>query len=237
VQANCPQCAQRIAIDDSKVPDRPFNVRCPKCQSVVKLPGKGAAEAPAAAPPPAPSAAPMTATPTTSVPALTDDVRAQLMSQLKKEMNTGGEEGSVEKALVVFPDPSQGAGIAQTLARIGYGVETVEDFDEGARQLEQGAYAIVVTARVGAQPGKPESLYQRMQRLSPEARRRVFIILVGDEFRSGDSTQGFATLADLVLHTKDAASADGYIKAYQAARRRLFQPMEEARKRVENAVI
>jgi predicted Zn finger-like uncharacterized protein len=243
VQANCPQCSQKIAIDDAKVPDRPFSVRCPKCQGVVKLPGKAAAEAAAApAPPPAAAPSPAPAPPASpaaagSVPAMTDEVRAQLMAQLKKEMSTGGEEGGVEKALVVFPDPSQSAAIAQTLARIGYGVETVEDFDEGARQLEQGAYAVVATARVGSTPGKPESLYQRMQRLSPEARRRVFIVLVGDEFRSGDSTQGFATLADLVLHTNDAATADGYIKAYQAARRRLFQPMEEARKRVESAVI
>ena len=246
MQANCPQCSQKIAIDDAKVPDRPFSVRCPKCQGVVKLPGKAAAEA-AAAPapaPPAPSPAPAPPAPPApsaatagSGPAMTDEVRAQLMAQLKKEMNTGGEEGGVERALVVFPDPSQAAAIAQTLTRIGYGVETVEDFDEGARQLEQGAYAIVATARVGATPGRPESLYQRIQRLSAEARRRVFIILVGDEFRSGDSTQGFATLADLVLHTNDAATADGYIKAYQAARRRLFQPMEEARKRVESAVI
>jgi predicted Zn finger-like uncharacterized protein len=233
VQANCPQCSQKIAIDDAKVPDRPFSVRCPKCQSVVKLPGKAAAEAAS------PTYTPSPATPPAVPPAapMSDEVRSQLMAQLKREMHTGGEEGGVEKALVVFPDASQAVGIAQTLSRLGYGVETVEDFDEGARMLEQGAYAIVATARVGAQPGKPESLYQRMLRLSPEARRRVFVVLVGDEFRSGDSTQGFATLADLVLHTKDAPAADGYIKAYQTARRRLFQPMEEARKRVENAVI
>jgi len=245
VQANCPQCSQKIAIDDAKVPDRPFNVRCPKCQNVVKLPGKGAAEAPAAAPAPAPAAPPPSSTPmqasltgsVPSIPAMAEDVRAQLMAQLKREMHTGGEGGAVETALIVFPDQAQGVGISQSLARLGYGVETVDDFDEGARRLEQGAYAVVATARVGAQPGKPESLYQRMLRLSPEARRRVFVILVGDEFRSGDSTQGFATLADLVLHTNEAGTADGYIKAYQTARRRLFQPMEEARKRVETAVI
>jgi predicted Zn finger-like uncharacterized protein len=242
VQANCPQCSQKIAIDDSKVPDRPFSVRCPKCQGVVKLPGKGTAEAAAAPAPapvahaPAPAPAPPAA-PAAGGPAMSDEVRTQLMAQLKKEMNTGGEEGTLERALVVFPDASQAAGIAQTLSRLGYGVETVDDFDEGARQLEQGAYSIVATARVAATPGKPESLYQRILRLSPEARRRVFVILVGDEFRSGDSTQGFATLADLVLHTQDAPTADGYVKAYQAARRRLFQPMEEARKRVESAVI
>jgi len=252
VQANCPQCSQKIAIDDAKVPDRPFSVRCPKCQNVVKLPGKGGAEAGAvppttplstvAAPPPAPAASVPAAGPDLSRPgaapgAMSDEVRAQLMAQLRREMNTGGEAGGVEKALVVFPEAGQSADISQTLTRLGYSVDTIEDFDEGARQLEQGAYAIVATARVGATPGKPESLYQRLLRLSPEARRRLFVILVGEEFRSGDSTQGFTTLADLVLHPKDAGTADGYIRAYQTARRRLFQPMEEARKRVEAAVI
>ena len=246
MQANCPQCSQKIAIDDAKVPDRPFSIRCPKCQNVVKLPGKGGAEAGpvAASPPPAAAPAPapvVSVSPEAPRPAaaseMTDEVRAQLMAQLRKEMNTGGEAGGVEKALVVFPEAGQGAPIGQTLTRLGYSVETIEDFDEGARELEQGAYAIVATSRVAATPGKPESLYQRMLRLSPEARRRLFVVLVGDEFRSGDSTQGFATLADLVLHTRDAAAADGYIRAYQTARRRLFQPMEEARKRVETAVI
>jgi predicted Zn finger-like uncharacterized protein len=232
VQASCPQCSQRITIDDAKVPDRPFSVRCPKCQNVVKLPGKGGNEA-AFAPPPPPAFSPATPGPTT----MTDDVRAQLMTQLRREMHTGGEESGVERALVVFPDPAQGGGISQTLSRLGYATDTIDDFDEGARQLEQGAYSIVATARVGAAPGKGESLYQRLLRLSPEARRRLFVVLVGDEFRSGDSTQAFVTLADLVLQAKDAAAADGYIRAYQAARKRLFQPMEEARKRVETAVI
>jgi twitching motility protein PilT len=61
VQATCPQCANLIAIDDAKVPDRPFGVKCPKCQSVVRLAGKAAAvagTAPAAAPQPAPGGGP-----------------------------------------------------------------------------------------------------------------------------------------------------------------------------------
>jgi twitching motility protein PilT len=45
VQATCPQCANLITIDDAKVPDRPFGVKCPKCQNVVRLPGKTAAGA------------------------------------------------------------------------------------------------------------------------------------------------------------------------------------------------
>ena len=54
MQANCPKCAQKIVIDDARVPDRAFSVKCPKCQTSVRFPGKAAAAAAAPAAPPAP---------------------------------------------------------------------------------------------------------------------------------------------------------------------------------------
>src|SRR5687767_12468219 len=32
---NCPNCATRLQLDESKVPARPFSVRCPKCQQII----------------------------------------------------------------------------------------------------------------------------------------------------------------------------------------------------------
>ena len=63
MQASCPQCAQAIIIPDAKVPDRPFTVRCPKCQAAVRLAGRspaasGAAEPVAAPAPSSPGGAP-----------------------------------------------------------------------------------------------------------------------------------------------------------------------------------
>src|SRR4051812_4438872 len=31
----CSQCATRLQLDDAKVPQRAFTVRCPKCQSII----------------------------------------------------------------------------------------------------------------------------------------------------------------------------------------------------------
>jgi len=50
VQANCPQCQTPVAIEDSRAPEKPFGVKCPKCQTVVRFPGRPAAAAAAAAP-------------------------------------------------------------------------------------------------------------------------------------------------------------------------------------------
>lgn len=241
MQALCPQCSQKIVIDDAKVPDRPFSVRCPRCQNVVRLSGKGAA---ASTPPPAPAPPPGPPPPPPVEPrpgaeagggTSADDVRAHVMAQVRREM-AAGEPGHGPHALVAFPDPPHAASVTLTLTRLGYHVDTVDDFDDAARALEQGTYQLVATARVAAPAGR-ESLYQRVVRLSPDQRRRLFVILVGDEFKSGDGSQAFLVLADLVLHSRDAGTADQAIRATLAERRRIYQVFEEARRKFEEAAL
>jgi len=248
VQAQCPQCAQRIVVDDAKVPDKPFAVKCPKCQTIVRLPGKAVAVPepelsfeeprlpdPPAPPPPAPSPAMPASVP--SEPHVTvqhEEMRAQVMAQLRREMSgPGAEPSSHERALVSIPDRSQAAAITLILTRLGYNVDSVEEHEDAARFVEQGAYAVAATSRAGAGPGRAESLYQRITRLSPDQRRRLFVILVGDEFKSGDSVQAFATVADLVLNSRDASGADNTLRTVMAERKRLYQVFVDARRRYE----
>lgn len=246
MQAQCPQCAQRIVIDDAKVPDKPFAVKCPKCQTIVRLPGKAAAappppepeitfEEPAPPEPPPPAAAPASA-PGPAAGALHDEMRAQVMAQLRREMAGPGAEGSThERALVSIHDRAQAAAITLILTRLGYGVDSVEEHEDAARFVEQGVYAVAATSRAAAGPGRAESLYQRITRLSPEQRRRLFVILVGDEFKSGDGTQAFSVVADLVLNSKDAPSADNLVRSVMTERKRLYQVFTDARRRFEAA--
>jgi predicted Zn finger-like uncharacterized protein len=227
VQALCPHCSQRIVIDDAKVPDRPFSVKCPKCQGVVKLQGKAAGADVAAPPPPPLESAPVPPTPAP----VADEQRAQKMTQIRREL--GGGEAHQPRALVSFPDHSPASGVAPLLTRLGYEVDFAEGHDEAAHLIEQGVYSLVATARVQAAPGKGETLYQRISRLSPEARRRLFLILVGDEFKSGDGTQAFVVLADLVLSTRDAVGAENAIRNTLAERTRVYQAFTDARRRFE----
>jgi predicted Zn finger-like uncharacterized protein len=223
VQATCPQCSNKIVVDDTKVPDRAFNVKCPKCGNVLKLPGKAA---------PATDTALPAASPAAEAPA--EELRAQMMTQLRREMSLSeAKAAGVGRALVALPDRGLAGTVASTLSRNGCTVDTLEDWEEGARLLEQGVYGLVVTARATAAAGKGESLYQRINRLNPENRRRLFVILVGDEFKTGDGTQAFVTLADLVIHSRDAATADGPLRNTVAERSRLWQVFLDARQRFE----
>jgi len=214
VQAQCPQCSTRFLIDDSKVPDRPFKVRCPRCQNAVLLQGRTAetaAEADKAEP--APTRPP-------SRPA----------APLRRE-HTGSDKAA--DALIAIADTDTGAAFTSVLARLDFNVDVVEDVEEGTRLLEQGVYELVVTTPPSPEPGRPETLAQRILRLPPTMRRRVFVVLVDGRFQTAEGTQAWALQADLVVNPGDVASCEGPIRSAMAERRRLYQAFEDAQKKVE----
>jgi predicted Zn finger-like uncharacterized protein len=219
LQAQCPDCSTRFQLPDEKVPDRPFKVRCPKCQNVVSLPGKGdAAAASGEATPNAPAEEPKPA------------VSATPPAPPRRE-HTGSE--NAEDALVALADTGLAETLTGVLGRLDYNVDVVEDVEEGARLLEQGAYALALTSRGNSGAGGPMTLAQRMLRLTPDPRRRVFVVLVSEDFATADGTQAWATQADLVINPRDAEICENVIRSTLAERKRLFQPYLDARRRIE----
>lgn len=229
MQANCPKCAQKIVIDDARVPARAFSVKCPKCQTSVRFPGKEAAAVARRAAPPAPEAVRADADPGLSAEAM----RAEMMAQVRREMSLGDAVRTASgRALVLLTDRTQAGAIALPLARQGYQVDSIDNAEEGSRLIDQGVYELVVASHAAA-PGGKESLYQRMSRLSPDSRRRVFLVLVGDEFKTGDGTQAWIAMADLVVHPRDLGNADAVLTKTVEERSRLYHVFLDARKRFE----
>ena len=226
-QCSNPQCVTRIQIPDDKVPDRPFKVRCPKCGTTISLPGRGTDAAEAVAPEAAPEPTPPPPAPGfEAVPAAMPSAAAAARQERLAE--------SHNDALVALAGPA-GPHLQQALVRLGFNVDTVEDAEEGARLLEQGVYEVAVTSHATAEPGRAETLQQRMMRMPLDVRRRVFVILVGDEFRSGDGSQAWAAQADLVVNPADAARIETLVRTTMSERKRLYQPFLDARRRIESA--
>lgn len=219
MQAQCPECSTRFQLPDEKVPDRPFKVRCPKCQHVVGLPGRGGAtptaDEPAGGgtPPATPEAPRMPATP-------------------PRREHTGSDDA--EDALIALADTALAEALTAALGRLDYNVDVVEDVEEGARLLEQGAYAVAVTSRGGSEPGESMTLAQRMLRLTPDPRRGVFVVLVDGELTTGNGTQAWAAQADLVINARDVATCDNLLRATIQERKRLYQPYLDVRRRMES---
>jgi hypothetical protein len=141
--------------------------------------------------------------------------------------------GAAGRAVLSLPDRGQAGVARQALTRLGFAVDLIDDGDEVTRLIEQGVYTLTAASRTVAAAGMPPTLYQRLNRLSPAARRRVFVLLVGNEFKSGDATQAFTVCADLVLHTRDLGQFEHLLQSTIAERQRLYQAFLDARLRFE----
>ncbi len=119
--------------------------------------------------------------------------------------------------------------MASVLGRLGFAVDELDSADDKILRLQQGDYAVVVSARNGAPEDR--NVYRMMQTMPIEIRRRLFLILVGDDVQTGEGTQAFALLADLVIQSKDAPSCDRLVAKTLQERKRVYQTFWDAEDR------
>ena len=208
MQATCATCATLLEVDDTKAPQRAFTVTCPKCKGTVDFRRARASSRrePRMRPVPPPILRPK---PSVEMPPLAG------------------------RMLVAVPNPQLVAAIDKVMTRMGLIVETTDDWETGARLMDQGVYEYAVTVRALAAAGKT-ILCQRTLRMPAEVRRGFFLILAGDgEFATGDGTQAFALLADFVLNSADIATMEPALRDAIDERHRMYQAMRDARKRIE----
>ena len=219
MQATCSSCSNLVTVDENnpKLPEGPFSVKCPKCQTPVRFQGRAAAkgaakaEAPKPAAPPGPGSAPS--------PAM----------HLKPTALPG------ERALIALDDTPRANELAKSIARLGYEVDVVHDAD-GVRMLDTAAHVIVAMARTVAESGA-FTCYQRLFLLSSDTRRGFFLILVGDEYTTGDGMQAFVVHGDVVVASSDAGSCEVVIRERLVERTRLFRVFVDTRRKHEAATL
>jgi hypothetical protein len=164
------------------------------------------------------------------------EVDSETLAQLRRQVGASdAARGAATQVLVAVPDRAVAGALTLPLTRLGHTIEMLDTPEEGGRLLEQGVYGIVITTRTAAVPGKSEMLYQRVARLNPEARRRIFLILVGEDLKTSDGTQAFVLQADFVVNPRDAGTIEGALLNAMAERNRVYQAFLEARKKFEAA--
>ena len=145
-------------------------------------------------------------------------------------------DGGNGRALVVLidpPDPSLHHAVSSLLQKNGYGIDTATDAQRGVQLLERTSYTLVVTTSNGSSGGGQVSLYKRIVGLAPEIRRNLFLVLLGSEYSSGDGTQAFAAMADLVLNPKDVGSSEDLLRSTVAERHRTYRAFLDAQVRLD----
>ena len=232
MQTACPWCSNSLVIEDAKVPVQAFMLRCPKCQGAMQVPGgsnppasvaaakqgpapdgldglDGLNRAAATSSPPSPPAAPPPPASPTPVPSKNDDPDA-------------------ERALVALEDQHLATIMFSVLSQAGYAIDILDNEEEKLRLLQQGDFSVVATSNTGPKLREGITVYQRMAHLSPESRRGTFLILLGDQFKTGDGTQAFVAAADLVANNAGAESVGGLLRGRLDERARVYRAFADA---------
>ena len=205
-------------------------LKCPKCQATVKLPGKngnGEVPQPTVAPATEPQQARREQQPSASQPQAEPPSRSVFAPPAPVGPPSAPPIGT---ALISVSNSEQAERLGTMFGKLGFASEGLDpQLEERVLKLQQGEYPVVVTTRNGVP--EERNLYRIVCTLSPEIRRRVFLVLVGDEFKTGEGTQAFAMLADLVIHSNDAATVERLVARTMIERRRVYQTFWDAEDR------
>jgi predicted Zn finger-like uncharacterized protein len=224
----CQKCTSRLQIDETKVPSRPFNVRCPKCNSEVNsgsgLPNPAVEQSALsvgsatdstrsrfAHPKPAPLfELDQNESPTDSGPAVTEKL-VELLSGLINQPRAGDHSSisrpswNPRRALVCLHEDEREQ-LARSLAENGYQVFVAEDTRQAVERMRENQLdVVIVDPRFDAVEQGAVFVSREVNILRPAQRRRIFFVLLSASLRTMDSHSAFLNNVNAVVNVSDIA--------------------------------
>jgi predicted Zn finger-like uncharacterized protein len=218
----CPKCSTRLQIDEEKSPNRPFNVRCPKCsstvssgpanpateQSALAVGGSPATDHPRFEPSTARAYEPSTPGAVGATPANDDAVR-MLFDLLSKGTNSGTENPHARrswdkrKALVCTSEPYRDV-VARKLSECGCQVFVAEDTRQAVETMRANKMDLVLL-EPQFDPAEQGSVFviREINVLRPPQRRRLFFVLLTPSLRTMDAHAAFLNNVNAVVNVTD----------------------------------
>ena len=215
----CQKCATRLQVDDVKSPQRPFNVRCPKCnstvssgpaspateQSALAVGGSPATDHPRYEPSTARAYESATATETES----SDDTVRMLMDLLSKgslqknDNPTARPSWDKRKALVCTSEAYREVA-ARKLTQCGCQVFVAEDTRQAVETMRANKMDVVLLDPQ-FDPSEQGSVFviREINVLRPPQRRRLFFVLLSPSMRTLDAHAAFLNNVNAIVNVSD----------------------------------
>jgi predicted Zn finger-like uncharacterized protein len=215
----CQKCSTRLQVDDEKSPQRPFNVRCPKCNNTVSSgPANPATEQSALALGGSPATehhrfeqttarAYEPATPAETV--TNDDSIRMLVDLLSKGTARNTDNPSARpawdkrKALVCTSEAHRDL-IARKLTQTGCQVYVAEDTRQAVETMRANKMDLVLL-EPQFDPAEQGSVFviREINILRPPQRRRLFFVLVSPSLRTMDAHAAFLNNVNAIVNVAD----------------------------------
>ena len=220
MEVTCGQCKSRFSIPDDKVPkDRTVKVNCPKCKGKILL----GAETPGQ---------PGKAIETAEVPLTMMNPSA---GRKPPEESYGYEDFTSDQALdffeegiklaLIMPNSSMNEDhLRAGLELIGYKCIPTPNTRDAIGKLRFHNFDLIVLADgFDSQPLDHSVIVNYLNRLSMSVRRRIFLALISDNFKTMDNMMAFAMSANVVINTKDIQKLHLILKKAASENERFYK--------------
>ncbi|MEW6670002.1 MAG: zinc-ribbon domain-containing protein [Thermodesulfobacteriota bacterium] len=202
----CEQCKTKLNIPDEKLPkDQVVKIGCPKCKNRITLDTRTASSDTSAAP---------------GQENLEGTGKFHLKfiepkREKEPEQGYGYSDYSDDKALEFFEegtklalvmghDQEQALKIKSAVEELGYkGIVSPNTRDAVGKMRFHHFDVVMLSDGFDAQPLENSPILNHMNRLPISVRRRVFLGLMGENFKSMDNMMAFAMSANAVVNSKD----------------------------------
>jgi CheY-like chemotaxis protein len=196
----CEDCRAVIQIADERIPyNSTFRLTCPRCKSKIVVN-------------PNSSDVLITNTATKNAVAMSDEVLAHASNTLWEKLDESSHFlHQSPRASLLYSDPEGNPGqVKAVLQRMGYTVDVQTSVDQAVDQLRMNQYQIVVLSFLAKQQPS-NSIMSYLAGLNMNIRREIFMVLIGDGFKTADHLQAFMNSANLVLHPADLAHMESLL--------------------------
>ncbi len=203
----CQSCSTKLNIPDEKIPeDKPVRVACPKCKSKITIDPRAEAskEQPAGEP---------------AEHGETGKYHLKFIESQKrkdqKEESYGYDEYSGDEtleffeegakiALILTADEEMGEKVRKAAEEIGYRCISSADTRDATGKMRFHHFdLIVVSDGFDGQEVTRSPILNYLNRVSMSVRRRIFLALLSENFKTMDNMMAFSLSANVVISTKD----------------------------------
>ncbi len=220
---SCKQCNGKFKIPDDKIPKgKAFTIPCPKCKNKIAVDTRE----------PVPSQTEKAAPPADepglrSEEALLDEVSTGRYDAEEKPFDFV-EEG-VETALLCESDPDVRSKISSALTSMGYQTREPESAVAALKQMRFHVFDLVVLNENfdTDDPDKCDVLAY-LDRLSMDVRRKIYLVLITDRFRTMDNMVAFNKSVNLVINLKNIDEIEKVLKRGVADNDLFYRVYKEA---------
>lgn len=215
-----------LSFDDVRLPKDPFSVICPRCRQTVTIapPPKEEPRLPGA--PPDPKQGP---------PLETEQLLRALADMMASMLRQGQPQSRDfdkwhrRRTLLCLEDISLRERIRASLDQSRYEVFLANTAAEALEILhESRAEIIALSPTFDPEHQGGAVVMQYVNRLTPQLRRRTYVVLISPQLRTLDAYLAFANSVNLTVHTDDADSFQSILERSIHEFNDLYRPYNQA---------